>query len=350
MDTTAQMIRRVAGIITGVAILIVLGGYVYVRISAPHVFATAQDIDEVRVTIALSELRGATFLDGMDSAENLYVETDGLRVYVTDLDGHVHLLDGPSREQLKIVKSMRLGQYGLGIDKGPDGFLYVGFSQFGKKGWIEKGGAVYRIDRELEGTVKVTTNYPTLNGLACDNEQHCYFASSNMDFLSPAGNVYRMQVKNDGSHSVPEIWLEDVGLANGLHYDADRNRLLLSNTMETVSSFASGDRDLAAVYRKTRYLEATDDICTDSRGTLWMSDLWHGTVKNYDPETKRLVRFDIEGIGQTSACGIRQEEEGEVLYLAEIKTRRAPLSDFYDGRGILIVPLESLTSFVAQTP
>ncbi len=60
---------------------------------------------------------------------------------------------------------------------------------------------------------------------------------------------------------------------------------------------------------------------------------------------KQLVRYDIEGIGQTSACGIREEDGEEIIYVTEINTKRTPLSDIYDGRGVLIVPMNSLTKF-----
>ena len=264
------------------------------------------------MTIPLEELDGAIFVQGMNACENLHVDSESMRVYVSDLAGSIHLLDGESRERLKIVKSLKIGQFGLGIDKGPDGSLYVGVSQYDTQGWSEQGGAIYRVAPELN---------------------------------QPEGNVYMMQIAPDSSYSEPEIFLQDVGLANGLHYNAQENRMYLSDTLEMVSTFIPGEQRLETIYRKTKYLEATDDICTDHQGNLWMSDPFESTLKNYNPKTKQLVRYDIEGIGQTSACGIREEDGEEVIYVTEINRKRAPLSDIYDGRGVLIVPVNSLTKF-----
>ncbi|MEA3434893.1 MAG: SMP-30/gluconolactonase/LRE family protein [Thermodesulfobacteriota bacterium] len=335
---------RIVGILGGTVLLIGVGGYLYLRVKAPHFITIARNIEEDTVTISLEELDRAVFVQGMNACENLYVDKETMRVYVTDLGGSLHLLDGESREQLKIVKSLKMGQFGLGIDKGPDGSLYVGFSQYDTQGWIEQGGAIYRVDPELHQPVKLTTDYPTMNGLACDSAGRCYFASSNFDFFHPKGNVYMMQIAPNGSYSEPEIFLQDIGLANGLHYNTQENRMYLSDTLETVSSFIPGEQRLEVIYRKTKYMESTDDICTDHQGNLWMSDPFESTLKQYNPKTKQLVRYDIEGIGQTSACGIREEDGEEVLYITEIKTKRAPMSDVYDGRGLLIVPVNSLTT------
>lgn len=153
-----------------------------------------------------------------------------------------------------------------------------------------------------------------------------------------------MQIAPDDSYSEPEMFLQDIGLANGLHYNAQENRIYLSDTLETVSSFIPGEQRLEIVYRKTKYMESTDDICTDRQGNLWISDPFESTLKQYNPKTKQLVRYDIEGIGQTSACGILEEDGEEVLYVTEIKTKRDPMSDVYDGRGLFIVSVNSLTT------
>ncbi|MBN1382256.1 MAG: hypothetical protein JXA41_11315 [Deltaproteobacteria bacterium] len=131
---------RIVGVLGGIILLISVGGYLYLRVEAPHFITIARNIEEDTVTVALEELDRAVFVQGMNACENLYVDKQTMRVYVTDLGGFLHLLDGESREQLKIRKSLRIGRFGLGIDKGPDGLLYVGFSQYNTQGWIERGG------------------------------------------------------------------------------------------------------------------------------------------------------------------------------------------------------------------
>ena len=336
---------RIAGILAGIAVLIGLGGYLYIRINSPHFLRIARDIEEATVTIALEELDGANLIEGMHACENLYLEQETMRVYVADLGGHIHLLDGESREQLEIVKSLDTGRTGLGLEKGPDGFLYavLGIDRFDTPSWIEQGGAVYRVDPELDQFVKVTENYPSMNGLACDNGGRCYFASSNFDFFRPEGNVYTFQIGPDDSPLKPELVFPDVGLANGLHYDARLNRMYLSDTLETVTAFTPGEQSLELVYRKATYMEGVDDICTDRQGNLWMTSPLESTLKYYNPRTKQLVRYEIEGISQTTACGIREEAGEEVLYVTELNKKRSLKSmTAYDGRGLLIVPVKSL--------
>lgn len=344
MKKRTKRVLRVVGILGGIVLLIGVGVYLYLRVNAPQFVTIAHDIKEDTVKIALSELNGAVFVQGMNACENLYVDKGTMRVYVTDLGGFLHLLDGESREKLKLIKSLKIGQLGLGIDKGPDGSLYVGFSQYDTQGWIKKGGAIYRVDPELRHFVKLTTDYPAINGLAFDGTGCCYFATSNFSFFHPKGTVYIMQIAPDGSYTTPEIFLDNIGLSNGLHYSARENRMYLSDTLETVSSFSPGGQSMDVIYRKTKYMESTDDICTDRQGNLWMSDPFDSTLKKYNPKKKQLVRYDIDGIGQTSACGIREEEGEEVLYVTEIKKKRDPMSDVYDGRGVLVVPMQSLTT------
>ncbi|MBN2040933.1 MAG: SMP-30/gluconolactonase/LRE family protein [Spirochaetes bacterium] len=251
-------------------------------------------------------------------------------------------MNGKSRGTLRVVKSLKLGEFCLGIDRGPDGALYTGVSLYPTQQWIEQGGSIYRLDMELLHSVRITPEYPALNGLAFDKGGHCYFASSNFSFLNPKGSIYMMMVMSDGKFSKPEVVLNNIGLANGVHYNLKQNRIYLSDTLETVSAFSPGEPRAEIIYRKTKYMESIDDLCTDNKGFLWMSDPFDSTVKHYNPDTRQLVRYDIKGVGQTSSCGIRVENGEEILYITEIKTNRDPMSNVYDGRGILIVPVKSL--------
>ena len=158
-----------------------------------------------------------------------------------------------------------------------------------------------------------------------------------------------MQVAPDGSNSEPELVFQGLGLANGLHYNAHENLMYLSDTLETVTAFTPGEQSLELVYRKTQGMEGFDDICTDRQGNLWMTSPLESTVKYYNPQTKQLVRFDIEGIGQTTACGIREEDGEEVLYVTELNEKRELRSMMaYDGRGLLIVPVNSLLEIMPE--
>jgi hypothetical protein len=330
-------------IIAVIVVLIGIGGYIYLRISSPHLVRRARGVDERIVRVNLEELHDARFVQGMQSGENLYLDPTSMQAYVTDLNGYVYLLNGHSWNDLEIVKSLKIGTFALGIDKGPDGWLYVGVSEHDMLGWIEQGGAIFKLDMALEQPVKLTESYPALNGVAFDGEGRCYFATvSEYDFLHPNGEVYIMEVAPDGTHSEPQKLLSNVGLANGIHYNKQLNKLYLSNTIERVVAFNPCQTAIDEIYLKTKYLEAIDDLCTDSQGNLWMTDPFDSFVKMYDPQTKHLIRYVIDGVGQTSSCGIRNENGEDILYVTEIKTKREPLSETYDGRGVVILPLQSL--------
>lgn len=351
MKRTTTIGLRIIGVLVGIAVLLGLGGFIYMRINSPHFFRVARDIDEVTVKLALDDLDGAIFIDGMHACENLYVEQETMRVYVADLGGHIHLLDGETREKLEIVKTLDTGRTGLGLEKGPDGFVYavLGIDRYDTPAWMEQGGAVYRVDSGFNQVVKVTDNYPAMNGLACDGAGGCYFASSNWNFFKPEGNVYRFQIAPDGSASPPELAFQDLGLANGLHYNTRDNRMYLSDSLERVTAFTPGEHSLDLIYQKTKGMEAFDDICTDRQGHLWMTSPLESTLKVYNPQTKQLVRYDIEGVGQTTACAIREEQGEEVLYVTELNTKRSLRSmTAYDGRGLFIVPVKSLLNI--KTP
>ena len=89
-------------------------------------------------------------------------------------------------------------------------------------------------------------------------------------------------------------------------------------------------------------MEGCDDLCTDSGGNIWITDPGQGTVKMFNPGTGRLTRFIIDGIGQASSCRIRVEGGLDVLYITELKSPSASKNESFNGRGVLVVPAQSL--------
>jgi sugar lactone lactonase YvrE len=329
-------------VIAAVLAVLCAGGVVYMKWSSPHLLRFSKGIDERTVTVKLAELPGAVFIKGMGGCENLYLDDASERVYVTDLHGTVHLLDGESWQTLKIAGAKKLGAFALGIAKGPDKRLYVNVSGGTAEDWLKTGGAVWRIGTDLSGPEKMTGPYPGLNGLSFDGEGNLYFAAGNASIMHPDGHVYRMKIGPDGVFAPPEVFLAHVGWANGLYFSAKENRFFFSNTVEGCFTFAPGMPKAEPVYYKTKIAEAVDDLCTDQAGRLWMTDPGTSTVKVFDPRTRRLVRYRIEGIGQTSSCRIRREREEEVLYVTELKQSQKLSSQVFDGRGLLAVPVKSL--------
>jgi sugar lactone lactonase YvrE len=194
----------------------------------------------------------------------------------------------------------------------------------------------------LSGKERICEDFPSINGICIDKTGSLYFASSNFNFFRPEGKVYKMISLDNGSFRSPEPYIMDAGVANGLFYDPLQDKIFFSNTLGGIFEFTSQDNILKEVYLKLRFMEACDDLCTDISGNVWMTDPGQSTLKIFNPGTNRLVRFNIEGIGQTSSCRIRSENGREMLYITELKQSQQPMSDQFNGRGVLVVPAQSL--------
>ncbi|MBN2401172.1 MAG: SMP-30/gluconolactonase/LRE family protein [Spirochaetes bacterium] len=340
-----QVTRKLLWTILCILILLIVlcaGAYVYLKIKSPHLLRFSEGIKERTVRIRIGDTPSAVFIKGMNGCENLYPDDASMRVYVTDLQGYVHLLDSSSWNALKIVKSKKLGSFALGIAKGPDRRLYVNVCESGSGTWEEEGGAVWRISPQLNFAEKLTGNYKGINGLAFDDDGNLYFASGRPDILDPNGHIYRIKITKNSYFTQPEIFLAHVGWANGLYFSTKENKLYFSNTVDGCFKFTPGIPEAEVVYYKTKIAESIDDLCTDTRGRLWMTDPGRSTVKMFNADTKELIRYDIEGIGQTSSCRIRMEHGREILYITELKQNRDPMSQIYDGRGLIVISLKSL--------
>lgn len=315
--------------------------------SCMHFIRTGTVSGEKDIALHVDDLEGAQFYGGMSACENCWPDPDTNRLYVTGLKGHVYLLDGESVETLTIHKQIRPGGYALGIDRGPDGKIYVAIAPgLTDNEWKTRGGYVVRFDTDLESMEILTEMYPAINGLAFDGDGHCYVASSNFNFLFPEGTIYRFTVYPDGRVSKPETLIDSMGMANGLSADPASGRMLYTDTLETAGFLQEGTGNeggsLEVIYRKTSMTEAFDDLCTDSRGRIWMTDPNRRTIKRYDPLTDTLVRYRIDGFGQASSCRIRRENGEEVLYITELKSPVKGKENPYNGRGVLRVPIRGL--------
>jgi sugar lactone lactonase YvrE len=330
-------------IILVVLIVAVAGFFLYIRVSAPHLFRFSDDVREEIITVNFNQLKDAHFVEGMKGCENIYLDDASTRVYVNDLSGCVHLLDGPSWKSMKIVKSKKVGTIALGIDKGPDGYLYLAASGHSLEEWMTKGGALYRVDQQLNSAVKITDDYSAINGMAFDSKGNLYFASCTFNVLHPDGRIFRMRVTAAGSTTPPEVFIDNAGLANGLYYDATAKLVYFSNTLEGIFTFSPESAQLRELYYKTRFMEGTDDLCTDRKGRVWAADPGNSFLKMYNPGKKVITRYVVEGIGQTSSCRIRMEKGKEIIYVTELKKVQGLVAQVFDGRGVVIMPLNSLT-------
>lgn len=290
----------------------------------------------------MTTMPGARFYDSMSACENVYPEPSTNKVYVTSLDGYIYLLDGERTDALSMIASLNTGGYALGIDRGSDGVLYAAICKYtSAKEWSAKGGGIARIDPGLKSFEMLSDEYPSINGLAFDNEGRGYFATSNFSFISPRGSIMRFSLNADGTLDKPEALTQNMGLANGLFYYPAHKKVYYSDTLESCGIIKSGKNGYGIIYRKAAFKEAFDDLCVDSAGRLWMTDPIRRTLKVYDPDNDRLVRFMITGFGQASSCRIRNENGEEIIYITELAAPKRTKGKPFNGRGLLRVPLKS---------
>lgn len=340
------MLMRILAVVGFVILLVLIGGFVFVRIKAPHLVVFSKGIQELTCRVELDSLQHARFIDGMNGCENLWLEEEGMGFYVSTLDGKIHYLDGPSLDSIRIVKSFEAGSVVTGITALSDTTIAAVVCSHSREEWMSIGAAVNLFSKSLVQAQKLTADFPAANGICMDSDGNIYFASSNFSFFSPEGNIYFMARLPDGRWERPEALFDNAGLANGLFYDTLQDRIYFSNTIGGVYSFTPGDRKYREEYLKLKFMEACDDLCTDPAGNIWMTDPGYSTVKLFNPGTNRLVRFTIHGLGQTSSIRLRNDHGEPMLYITELKKKQKPVSQVFDGRGVLVVPARDLLSLI----
>lgn len=286
---------------------------------------------------ALADVNGR-LVTAMKGAENLVLVPDSLRLYVTDLSGYVHLIDGTNVNRLEIVKSLQISDMALGIEIDPDGYLYVNAATTDE--WMDEGGAVYRVDAELESAERITGGYPGINGMTQDSEGNLYFAIGNLKLFGAKGAIYKMTYQGNGEYSNPEEFISDLKSPNGMFYDSSQNRLIFTEVFKGVSAYDLDDDTTEPLVGKSRTVEGFDDVCLDSNGDIIIADPPDGLAKIYDANSDMVLLIRIGDTGIGSACQTRITEGVEYLYVTERLTNKQ--SKEQDGRGLYIIPLDEL--------
>ncbi len=320
----------------------------YFLIVVPRIIYGCAGVRTKTVAVDFGDLDGAVVVDVGTGCENLYLEPASLKLYVTDCWGNVHLVDGPSREALRVVKSAKVGDgKASGIDRGPGGFLYVAARDDDRLG---AGGGIFRVDRGLESAVKIAGDFAGLNGLASDGRGDLYFAVSNMSFVNGKGAIYKIARRPGGGYDEPEVFLRDLRCVDGVYYDARESRVCFTDAFDGVSTVEPGFRpnftDVTNVLAKRGVFDFFDGLCTDAAGNFWLADPC-GFLKRFNAGTRELTRYKISGCGRPSSCRVRSEGGEEVIYVTELK-RAGGLAGFLskrcDGRGVVVIPLKELTA------
>lgn len=277
-------------------------------------------------------------ITNMKGCENITLTDNPNRLYVSDLNGYIHLIDGTNLNHLSVLKSISLEKMVLGIDIGPDGYIYAASSD--TEEWNTIGGGIYRIDPELENATKLYDGYPGINGLTISDNGTLYFAIGNLKLMNPQGKIYQMVYNKNTGYSQPEIFLDDLGSANGMYYDSEKDRLIFTETYKGVSEYNFNTGETTLIAGKSKVVEGFDDACLDSQGNIIIADPPYGFIKIYDPSDE-IVRFiRIEGVGIASASQTRFHNGKEYVYITERITNAQ--SDQQDGRGLYIIPLDKL--------
>lgn len=288
----------------------------------------------------LSSYTNAQFVDGMQGAENLYIDSSSneIRVYVSDLAGTLYLIEGNDINTLKVTKKLKIASAAFGIAEGLDGYLYVAASSHHVDDVPKKGGNLYRVSKDLKSHEKVSKSIPGVNGVARDKSGDIYLASGNLSLLFPAGKVYKFPYdKERQQYGDAEVLLDDIGSANGLIYSEHHESLLLSQTFSSVGAIDLARKTYQPIFEKSRIIDAFDDLCVDQKGRIWVAEPLGGFIKVYDTSTKELKRFSIDGMGVGSSCGIIYKGGKEYLLVTERE-----IDKDNDGRGLLILSMEAL--------
>lgn len=334
--------NRKAIVRVGLPVLAVVAAAAYFLVVVPRVIYGLAGVKVKTVYADFGDLDGAVVVDVGKGCENLCLEPASRRAYVTDCWGNVHLVDGPSRETLRVVKSAKVGDgKACGIDRGPGGFLYVAACD---GDWRRPTGGIFKVDNGLESAEKIAGDFAGLSGLALDGRGDIYFAVSNASFINGKGAIYQMKRRASGDYREPRVFLPDLRCVAGMFYDAGANRICFTETFCGVSTFRPPFADVTCVLSKTTGFDFCGDLCTDGGGRYWLADPC-GFLKCYDAETRELTRYKVKGCGGPSSCRIRVEDGEEIMYVTEIRKRgglASLLSGKRDGRGVVVMPLNAL--------
>lgn len=289
---------------------------------------------------SLSDHGDALLVGGMRGAENIYADQANRKIYVSDLSGTLYLLEGSNIKSLKITRKLVLGKSVWGIAEGLDGFLYVGVSQYDVDDVAEKGGALYKVSKDLNSFEKISEEIAGINGIAIDKKGDLYMAAGNLSMLFSDGEVYKFSYDKDRKQfDKGRIFIDNLGSANGMFYSDFHQALILSETFSSVSKIDVENKSLQPIFETSRMVDGFDDLCVDRKGRFWVSEPVGGLIKVYDPASQQLTRFEISGMGVGSSCRIIDEAGIEYILITERE-----VEEDNDGRGLFIISLESLES------
>ncbi len=270
----------------------------------------------------------APYVGGMKGVENLAFDGEG-NLFVTGLDGTLyHVVPTKDQNAGRIEDEIRLGRMCLGIAVAPDKSLYVAAEN------EKKQRRIYRVSRDFSVISAVSPFIPGLNGMAADATGRLFFAASNESPFEPAGRILTAVMGRDETFAQPEVFLDGLGLVNGLSFSPDEQTLYFTETLRGVFSLDMATRKKTLLFDPHGWLPVIDDLAVAPDGTVWVC---FNSKKALLPirDGHAIGRlYPVPGMGAPSSCrfgkgpGFRPDR----LYVTEFGLSGRSLVK--NGRGV----------------
>ena len=247
---------------------------------------------------------------GLDHPEDLAIDDNGMiycggelgQIYKIDLNGNV--------EQICCT-----GGFSLGMNFGPDGYLYVCNHKLGAVLKVSTSGE-WSVFAEFAGQVKVRLpNYPVFD------QQGRLYVSDSGDWKQNNGAIYRFTLDGQG-----EVFHEGpFQFANGLALSPANDRLFIvesnANRVVTLAVKPDGSAGEKSVYVDELY-NVPDGIALDGQGNLYVTCFATNRIYKVDSTgRKEIVVEDPDGIfiAAPTNCVIGVAHRDE-LYFANLNS------------------------------
>lgn len=275
------------------------------------------------------------YVSGMKGVENLAFDGKGL-LFVTGLDGTLYRVE-PTKDpfQGRIADSIKLGSMCLGIAVAKDGSLYVAAENEKEK------RRIFRVSRDFSEITPVSPFISGLNGMAADRAGNLYFAASSENPIEPAGRILKAVMGKDESFQNSEVFLDGLGLVNGLAFSPDESVLYFTETLSGVFALNMATRKREQIWKPAGWLPVVDDLAVAPDGTVWVcynSKEALLPLRNRKPEG---LLHAVPGMGAPSSCRFGEGPgfRHDCLYVTEFGLKGRSFTK--NGRGIWMFPVSA---------
>jgi len=195
---------------------------------------------------------------------------------------------------------------------------------------------IARISKDFEDVTWITKSIQGINGITLDKSGRLYFAASNQSVISPRGRIYRLRLDQEGL--APEIFVDDIGLVNGLAFSPDERILYYTEILNGVFSHDMKTGKNNRVFKPKGFFMIMDDLDVSPDGTLWVCLNSEKAIirikENVEPALVSIPRM-----GAPSACSFGKGPgvKENYLYITEFGLKGRVLT--MNGRGLWALPV-----------